>query len=251
VGWIVALQAGLAGLGGLLAGHRAGSLAFQTLAAEWGAGRLGVAWSDPEAPPPSARAVALRAFDGALLGLGAGAIALTFAALTHAVRFAMSVSLTELGLGVVLAALVALKDELVLRGLVLRAFRHTLPPGLRVLVCGAVAAAAKLGQADPPVRLDLASGTLGSLLIAGLLAVCYATLWLRERGAWTAWAAHTTWALVTTTAVSGGIVDGYWAPTPWGGGTKGVEGSLAVVLGLGAVTAAAVATWYPTRARTG
>ena len=52
-GWAVGLSGLVSLVGALLAQHRAGSLAVQTFAAEWGAGQLGVAWSDPEAPVPS------------------------------------------------------------------------------------------------------------------------------------------------------------------------------------------------------
>ena len=50
--WSAGLYAGVAGVGALLAQHRGASLATQVFAAEWGAGRLGVSWSDPEAPLP-------------------------------------------------------------------------------------------------------------------------------------------------------------------------------------------------------
>jgi hypothetical protein len=253
VGWIVGLEAAITAIGGLLASHRAGSLAVQAFVAEWGAGRLGVAWSDPEAARPTTRVVARKVGVGLVLGLSAAAVTLAFAALTRAVTISPpSVAAPELLLGLVAAALVSVREELVLRGLVLRAFGTTLSPRLQILACGAVAAAAKLGRMEgtPIGSLGAASFTAAALAAAALGGICFATLWLRERGAFTAWGAHTAWTLATTTAMSGGVTDGRWSETRWGGGTLGFDASLAVVTGLGLVTVVALSAWYRGDART-
>jgi len=86
-GWAVGLSGLVSLVGALLAQHRAGSLAVQTFAAEWGAGQLGVAWSDPEAPVPSNALLARRVARGAGLGLLAAGTSLVFASLTGAATF--------------------------------------------------------------------------------------------------------------------------------------------------------------------
>jgi hypothetical protein len=246
----------------LLAQHRAGSLAVQAFAVEWGAGRLGVAWSDPEAPPPTTPQVLRRLAKGALLGLGAAALVLGFAGLTGAVRLSRwTFSGPELLVGIGVAVFAAVRDELLQRGLVLRAFRHTLGPASKGLlaVCAAVAAAARLGQApsdDVRGLLTTPSGLM-TLVFAALGGVCLATLWFRDRGAWMACGARATWTLSTTTIISGGLCDARWSPSVWGGAggapsagaaAAGVDGSLqgsvAAGLALLVVAAGAAYTWY-------
>ena len=248
-GWMVGLEAGLAGIGGLLVQHRAGSVAFQAFAAEWAAGRLGVSWNDPTAPAPTVAAVLRRVGQGAIFGLVAASLTLGLSVVTGAVRVvpSSSPSLTGMALGLFLAAFVAVKDELVLRGVVLRAFRHTLSPAWQLAVCGVIAAAVRLGQATHDAEVAPLT-TAVAVVAAGLIGVSYATLWLRERGAWLAWAAHTTWTLVTTTVVSGGVMDAFWAPSRWGGGALGFDGSLAALVAVALVTMIAiVAVRTPTR----
>jgi Type II CAAX prenyl endopeptidase Rce1-like len=247
VGWALALDTAVTSLGALLAQHRPGSLAAQAFAAEWGAGRLAVAWSDPEQTPPSGAVVARRVAKGALYGLGAAGVVLGFALLTHAATFgSTSPAPTDILMGVILAGLIAMRDELLLRGVVLRAFRHTLGQVGLLLTCAAVAAAARLGEAhDQP----LASVAAPTLLVAGLSGLSFATLWLRERGAWTAWGAHTVWTAATTTAIDGSALQVRWATSAWGGDREGLSGSLAVASALALVAASASFAWYRTRKR--
>jgi hypothetical protein len=245
--WIVGLVGGCAALGGLLEQHRAGSLAVQAFAAEWGAGRLGVAWSDPERPPPPVPEIALRVARGLLLGLGAAVLTLAFAGATGAVAFhAPHLPGSQLVLGLFIVGLVSLRDELILRGLVLRAFGQTLSASMQLLACALVAAAAQAGQMD---RTSFAAWTAAvPLLVAGLTGAGFAMLWRRERGAYTAWGAHVGWLLTTTTVISGGVCDGTWGTTPWGG--SGFDASLAVGAGVGLISVAAVVAWYRAGART-
>ncbi len=249
-GWTVGLQTLVSTLGALLVQHRAGSMVVQALVAEWGAGRLGVAWSDPTAPAPSTRDVAGRAGVGALLGVCAAVATLGLAWTTRAVAFeACTIVPSGLIMGVFVALLVAVRDELLLRGLILRAFRHAVPPPLQIVVCGAVAAAARVGQLTDTRLASFVTTPAGtaSLAIASLGGVCFATLWLRERGAWTACGAHAAWTVATTTAISGRGRDARFRATPWGGGTEGFDASLAVVTALCLVTAAATFAWYRAR----
>ncbi len=247
--WSVGLSGLAAALGALLEAHRAGSLAVQAFVVEWGAGRLGVAWSDPTAPPPTTGDVVRRACRGALLGLGAALVTLSFALLTGGASLSRApVNGSELLLGVVVALFSAARDELLLRGLVLRAFRHTLPvrSALPLAVCGAVAAAARVAEVPGGELRPLFTSVTGlaTLAIAALGGVCLTTLWLRDRGAWVALGAHAAWTLVTTTVLAGGLCDARWASSAWGGGPGGMSSSLAVVVPLAGITAAASHAWY-------
>lgn len=252
--WALGLGTLTSALGGLLAQHRAGSVAVQAFVAEWGAGRLGVAWADPEAPPPSSRALARRLGLGAMVGGGAAGATLLVATATHAVTFTRCTpSLSGLAVGVVVALFAAVRDELLLRGLVLRAFRHSLTPSWQLLVCGAVAAAARVGQLADGRMLTPSGAWEGAAVVgvAGLAGVGFGALWQRERGAWSACGAHAAFTFVATTAVTGGLCDARWSATPWGGGGQGFDASLAVLTSLGLLVATAALTWYRHAARTG
>src|SRR5688572_5699136 len=61
------------------------SAVAQAVIAEWGVGRVGVAWSDPTQPVPTARAIARRAGLGAAVGLASGVVVVGFLAMTGAV----------------------------------------------------------------------------------------------------------------------------------------------------------------------
>ena len=259
-GWAVGLSGLVSLVGALLAQHRAGSLAVQTFAAEWGAGQLGVAWSDPEAPVPSNALLARRVARGAGLGLLAAGTSLVFASLTGAATFGRPRATPyELLAGLAIATFLAMRDELILRGLTLRIFRHTLPPLARLLVCGAVAAAAHVAQLPDASLASFVTTAAGgcSLAIAAMSGVCFGALWLHERGAWTACGAHVAWGLTTPSAISGGLWDARSATSVWGGAGGAVQGvdasgaiTVALVLITGAVLFATRSTWYRADART-
>jgi hypothetical protein len=230
----------------MLAPHRAGSLALQSFVADWGAGRVGVAWSDPMAPPEPTTRSLRRALVGAGLGVAVAAVVLVFAGITRAATFSHgNVAPSALGLGLVVALFGAVRDELVLRGVVLRAFRHTLALPMRIVVCGLVGAADQVAAMnDQPLgELVRTPASLVSVASAAFLAVGFALLWLRERGAFAACGAHAAWTWVTTTLVAGGLVDGVWSRDAWGGGD--LLGSLATATVLGALAALAFVRLRP------
>jgi hypothetical protein len=246
VGWALALEAAVSGLGALLAQHRAGSLAAQAFAAEWGAGRLAVTWSDPEEAPPTGGELGRRIRIGVQYGLGAALLALGFALLTHAATFSLAAfAPADVLMGIVTAGLIAMRDELLLRGVVLRAFRHTLGPFGQLGLCAAVAAAARFGEVHDSMPPSLVG--FAPLAIAALTGLSFATLWLRERGAWMACGAHLAWA--TVTALDGAGFELRWSSSAWGGGGGGFGASVAVACALTLVSTAAGFTWY--RARKG
>jgi len=236
IGWGLALYGVVLLIASKLQAKALGSLALQMVVAEWGAGRLAVAWSDPNDPIPTTASVARRAGRGAALGLACAATLVAFAVATGALRYhpnAPEPGSLAMGLGA--AALVAARDELLLRGVVIRALRHTLPPTLVVLVCGWAAAAAEYGlsyEEGPPSATRLA--------ISGMLAMCFASIWLVDRGAWMAFGAHAAWTTTTGACIRGGLLDLRPAPTSWGGVDGGLLASAAAAVVLAPLTLVAL-----------
>lgn len=203
VAWGLALYAGVQFVGIKLSTKATGALAAQVVLAEWGAGRLAVAWSDPSAPPPSLASIAQRAGKGAAIGVLVAVMVVTFALATGAmIAHPNRPEATELAVGLMSAALVAARDELLLRGVVLRAFRHACPPVVLPAICGGAAAAAEYGTLA--VSSDVSAPRVA---VAALLGVVFAALWMRDRGAWMAFGAHTGWSLATGAAIGGGLFD--------------------------------------------
>jgi hypothetical protein len=199
--------------------------AAQAAVAEWGAGRMAIVWSDRRAPSPSWAAIGRRAGTGA--GLGAGC-ALAVVGVSLAARAAVVMpgepSLGVLVVGLFVAALGAVRDELLLRGVVIRATR-LLPLGATLVACGLAAAAARFGV---EARVN------GMLVVEALRGVAYGALWVRDRGAWMACAADTAWTWTTGPVTGGGLLDIRFAGTAGGG---------AVSLAVLAVAAGAASLW--------
>ena len=231
--WGLVFYAAVQLAGAWLVKSRLGAAAVQAALAEWGAGRVGVAWSDADAPPPVWTAIARRAARGAAIGFAVAALVVTFALLTRAAKLAPNAPvLVQLPLGLLTSALVAVRDELLLRGLVLRALRGAAPRPVIALACGLAAAAAAFGAGHvSPVELA----------IAGAGGIAFAAMWQRDRGAWLAVGAHAAWAWTTGSMLRGGVLDVRSVPGMWGGGDAGIEGSVATLVVLVPVAAAAIA----------
>lgn len=199
------------------------STLVQAALAEWGTGRMGIAWSDPLAPQPTTAQIALRIGRGAAWG---GAAACAVGALAMATHGATPMpgppSPGLLVLGLVGSALAAVAGELLLRGVVLRATLGLLPTWGALLVCGSVAAAARFGVDGVWARPVLAEG---------LRAVALGALWVRDRGAWMAWAANASWTWALGSVLRGGAVDLIFGAEP-----DGASATLAV-LGTAAMLA--------------
>ena len=82
------------------------------------------------------------------------------------------------------------------------------------------------------------------VVVSGLLSVCFAILWKRDRGAWLAWGAHLAWLWTIGPLTHGGLLDVRWASGTWGGGD--VNASNAGAVALAAVLLGALA-WYHRR----
>jgi hypothetical protein len=228
VGWGLAFW-GVGQLAVAVFSHNATALvAVQAALAEWGAGRIGIAWSDPTAEMPTWRQIGRRAGTGAALGAGAAGIAVGIALATRAAAWAAPhPAVSMLAVSFVVAALSAVRDELLLRGVVLRATRGLLPGWAALASCGAAAAAARWGL-EGAVSLALAVEALRGVALAGV--------WVRDRGAWMAVAANTAWTWGLGGLVHGGLVDLRVA------GVAGADAGVPA-LAAAAVAAAAACVW--------
>lgn len=217
-----------------LASASMASSVAQAIAAEWGAGRLGVTWSDAHAPPPSSGRMARRAAIGAGVGAVAAAVVLVFGWATRAAlieRTQGSLSWSLVAVGLVTAALDAMRDELVLHGVTLRALVSVESPIARSLACGVTSAAAALGDPTSTIATALAAFAFGTLL---------GTLWVRDRGAWMAWGAHAAWRFVIGTLFGGALTELRVASSSWGGGNAGIVGGTAAVVALAPIAIVAL-----------
>jgi membrane protease YdiL (CAAX protease family) len=242
VGWTLLFYAGVELAGYFLASNAVGAAAVQAALSEWGAGRVGVAWSDPLAKVPTWGAVARRAGSGAGLGFGAGALVLVVLLASHGATLARGTPLVgSLVVGFLVAALKAVRDELLFRGFVLRVLSGWPAPAVCALVCGVASAAATLGAPG--------TGAI-QVAIAGVSGVAFAAIWLRDRGAWMAVGAHAAWSFSTGPLLHDGVLDVRFAPTPWGGGDAEIAGSataLAVIAAVALAGVVAAATGPATR----
>ena len=197
----------------------------QAVIAEWGGGRLGVAWSDPAAPVPSASTIARRAGIGAAVGVVAAAVVVGFLATTRAVVLdRASPAISTVVVALVTAGLYAMRDELLLHGLVLRTLVSVETPIAKVVACGVTSAAAAYGE--------VGAAAPSAIAVQGLLGMVFGALWVRDRGAWPAWGAHTAWLFTTSALMQGGIFEAHVAATPWGGASLGPLAGHAAVVAL-------------------
>lgn len=181
----------------------------QAAMAEWGAGLMGIAWSDPLAPTPTAAAIGRRAARGAALGGAAAVVVIVVALATGGASRAPSApSVGSLAVGLFASALAAVRDELLLRGIVLRTTRGLLPTWASVLACGAVAAAAHFG---------VEGAFTASIAAEALRGIALGALWVRDRGVWMAFAANASWMWTLGSLAHGGLVDVRFAAEPDGG----------------------------------
>jgi hypothetical protein len=203
---------------------------IQAALATWGAGPMGIAWSEP--PGPAWPAVGRRVARGAAAGFGAAAWVAVVAMTGHATVVARGeAAASPLLVGLVAAALGAVRDELLLRGVVLGATR-LLPVSVSLIACGLAAAAARFGT----------EGVLSSALAPeALRGVALGALWVRDRGAWMACAANTAWTWTMGSLLGGGLVDLRFAARTGGADS----GAALAVLAVAAAAASFAALGAP------
>jgi hypothetical protein len=197
------------------------AVAVQVAIAEWGAGTMGIAWSDPLRPSPSWRAIRVRVACGLGLGFAVAGVVIGTALATRAAAIQHTPpSVSALVVGLIVGALSAIRDELLLRGFPLRATRGLLGTPTAIAVCGGAAAAARLGL-DGALTVAVVAEALRGIALGGL--------WVWDRGAWMAIAANVAWTWTTGPITHGGLFDLRFA-TELDGSTP-VVGVLAVVAG--------------------
>lgn len=194
VGIGVATWAVAHGIDAFFATNATGSVVLQALAAELGAGRAGVMWT--EAQSDRARTPGKRIAIGAGAGVAFAAALLLLALAAGGARVAPSgtASIFTLIVGAFVAVAGAVRDELLLRGVLLRAFSSTLPLALLFLLAGAVAAVA-----EPTFSVATATRFFA--------AIAFTALWRLDRGALMAVAANATLRLCLGPLLSGGALD--------------------------------------------
>lgn len=200
VGWGIGIVAAVQAAATYLAQNRTGAVVAQLVIAELGTGYLGVVWSDPLAPMPTATVIARRALKGAALGGAAAVVLVGASVMFHVATLApASFGLSPLVVGLLISAMTAGRDELLLRGLVLRAMGPASRMATRLAVCGLAGVAFRFGT-------EPAAATT-SLVFAGFASVALGALWLRDRGAWLAVGANALLTFVSGPLAHGAILD--------------------------------------------
>lgn len=199
VGWGLAFWGAAQLATAVFAQNATALVAAQAALAEWGAGRIGIAWSDPLGPMPTGGGIARRAGVGVAMGALAAALVVFVARAMHAAAMATGrPTVGLLAVGFVVAVLSAVRDELFLRGVVLRATRGLLATPVALAACGAAAAAARFGV----------DGTIGLvLLVEALRGIALGAIWVKDRGAWMAVGANASWLWCLGSVVRGGLID--------------------------------------------
>ncbi|MDB5217075.1 MAG: hypothetical protein JWO86_5002 [Myxococcaceae bacterium] len=206
----------------------------QAVIAEWGAGRLGVAWSDPTQPMPTTGSIARRAGIGAAVGVIAAGVVVGFLATTRAVILERSSpAASAIIVALITAGFYAMRDELLLHGLVVRALVSVQSSVIKVIACGLTSAAAAYGE--------IGASAPTAIAVQGLLGMVFGALWVRDRGAWPAWGAHTAWLFATSFLMQGGIFEARVLTGSWGGGDAGPLGGTAALIALLPLAAGALA----------
>jgi hypothetical protein len=218
----------------ILTQHALAVAALQATAVEWATTRAGVRWT-PEGASTSWRALTVRVARGAGYGTLVAAAAVGAELLARSAWLGSGPrSVDVLVVGLAIALLSALRDELLLRGLVLRVARSLLPAWAGIVACAAAGACARLG-------LDGFVST--ALVFEAFRGAALGSLWLRDQGAFVPLGANVAFAWVTSSVARGGLLDLRSAGTA-------AEGWPAIaVVALAALVAAGAAVRPPMRMR--
>jgi hypothetical protein len=234
--WGLALATAEAVIASVLARNAMAVAILQAAVVEWGTQRAGVVWSAAIPSTATATAWARRAATGAACGAGVAAMAVAASLVSGSAAITDGrISPEVLAVGLGMAAVEAVRDELLLRGLVFRMTEGVLPAAAGIGACAAAGACARFG-ADGHVT--------AALLFEGLRAGALAALWIRDRGAWLAIGANTGFAWAAGALGWAGVV-GARSPHPV------VESGPAIAIVTAAfLVASAVAFGLPARLRT-
>lgn len=192
-----------------------GAAAVQLAIAEFGAGKLGIAWSPADTVAPTTRSIALRAARGAGFGFAAAIVMWLVGMATKAIAFRIvPPAFAEIAVGLLVAVLLGARDELLLRGLVLR-ITGTWWKGWPVLAACAAAAVARGWSAD--------NATPNGAIVAACAAIALGCIWLVDRGAWMAVGANAAFTFASH--------------------VLGIGSGRPAAIAMGAIAAAAVVWW--------
>jgi len=168
------------------------------------AGAAGEPWGEP-LPEGTPKRIERRVATGAAVGLVAGGVVVAISvALRWLIGRGAGLHPTyALGFALLRAAAVAVRDELLYRGIPLFAAARAGVRGPVARAFSALASGAAIalmpGVTPGAVALAIGSGWL------------FATLWQRDRGAWAAFGAHAAWVLLVGSGLHGGLLDLDWA----------------------------------------
>ncbi len=233
-GYSAALFFGVHTLGAVLAGNASAAAIAQAVAAEWGGGRLGIAWNDPQADVPNGKTMAKRGLRGAAIGLAIAILIVLLLVATKSARILRGdFGVTSLLTGLAVTVCVAVRDELLLRGALLRVVSTVRSAHVKAAIGALAQVAFAIGTAEATI-------SLAGLAVAAALGALYTYLWLVERGAFLAVGAHAAVAYATTTLATGAVADVRIAQTGWAGADGGLLGgyAAAVVVLVSVVVAA-------------
>jgi hypothetical protein len=198
--WILGIRAALLVLGGLLGSSPLPEVVLGALIVDVAAGRAGLGWSQRVL---ERAAILRRVAAGAAAGAGAALVPLVVAL---SAGWATARAPTSSGvalLGLVGSTALAVRDEILYRGLPLMfAARAKVPQRFAIGFAALVSPSAFLlsgGATAEGVLLAIANGWL------------FATLYVRLDGTWAAVAAHAGWTGVTDVVFRGAVVDTIWS----------------------------------------
>lgn len=196
----VACSAAVGLIGGLLTRTSLPSIAAQAFAADWFATAAGVTWSlhashhDRRETFDLLRRIAIgtAVSAGTVALVGATAIATHRVTLERIHETDVRAHATPIAwlVAVGFAGLHAMRDELWLRGLLSR----VVPPRKHIASYIILSGAASVASASS--ELSWAPGHAIAFIIHAFSGMMFGALWAWGRGAWAAWAAHTTWVLL-------------------------------------------------------
>jgi CAAX protease family protein len=169
---------------------------------------------------------------GAGAGIAAAVIAVTFAVGAVLGKVEVQAGAPSVGIFLVVlrCAAIAVRDELVFRGIPLVAAGRAGVPAPIARGFAALAGAASIAA------LPGASAT--SLMLAAASGWLFATLWQRDRGAWSAVGAHGAWALLTGAVLRGGLVDMAFKEGNFGLGPRASGAAAWIAAGVALIAAA-------------
>ena len=179
-----------------------------------------------------------RAWRDAVGRLAAGAgvvavvVAVTFAVGAVMRRVEVQAGAPSVGIFLVIlkCAAIAVRDELVFRGIPIVAAGRAGVPAPIARGFAALAGAASIAS--------LPGVSAASLVLAAATGWLFATLWQRDRGAWSAVGAHAAWALLTGAVLRGGIVDMAFREGNFGLGPRASGAPAWIAAGVALVAAA-------------